>query len=130
MIRCIDGAIDDRVRLHLTPLKAAFFAINFDLQRVFFTGTDLTGNKYTGDAIVGFDQRCAIIEGSVMIAERFGVHTVAEGVETLEQARLLHAIGVTYLQGYLFGKPVEHFAEVTVDSDFLIWSQDKQSKAS
>ncbi|MDE4134136.1 bifunctional diguanylate cyclase/phosphodiesterase [Phaeobacter sp. QD34_3] len=76
------------------------------------------------------DQRCAIIEGSVMIAERFGVHTVAEGVETLEQARLLHAIGVTYLQGYLFGKPVEHFAEVTVDSDFLIWSQDKQSKAS
>ena len=67
------------------------------------------------------DQRCAIIEGSVMIAQRFGVHTVAEGVETIEQARLLHAIGVTYLQGYLFGKPVEHFAEVVVNSDFLIW---------
>ena len=76
------------------------------------------------------DQRCAIIEGSVMIAERFGVHTVAEGVETVEQARLLHAIGVTYLQGYLFGKPKPHFAEVTVHSDFLLWTKDKQSRAS
>lgn len=76
------------------------------------------------------DQRCAIIEGSVMIAERFGVHTVAEGVETIEQARLLHAIGVTYLQGYLFGKPVEHFAEVLVNSDFLIWPEAARSKAS
>jgi len=76
------------------------------------------------------DQRSAIIEGSVMIAERFGVHTVAEGVETIEQARLLHAIGVTYLQGYLFGKPVEHFAEVSVNSDFLIWPETARYKAS
>lgn len=76
------------------------------------------------------DQRSAIIEGSVMIAERFGVSTVAEGVETLQQAYLLHAIGVTYLQGFLFGKPAPYFADVNVSSDFLIWPHKARSKAS
>ncbi|MFD2174974.1 putative bifunctional diguanylate cyclase/phosphodiesterase [Rhodobacter lacus] len=50
-------------------------------------------------------QAVAIIEGSVSIAEKFGIATVAEGVETEAQADLLRAMRVTYLQGYLFGRP-------------------------
>lgn len=50
-------------------------------------------------------QAIAIIEGSVMIARKFGIATVAEGVETVEQAIQLRERGVTFLQGYLFGRP-------------------------
>ena len=31
--------------------------------------------------------------------------TTAEGVETMEQWRLLAALGCTYVQGYLFDRP-------------------------
>lgn len=54
-------------------------------------------------------QARAIIEGSVLIAEKFGISTIAEGVETSEQAVLLQDMRVTYLQGYLFGKPEPFF---------------------
>ncbi|SFR10472.1 diguanylate cyclase (GGDEF) domain-containing protein [Poseidonocella sedimentorum] len=54
-------------------------------------------------------QETAIIQGSVMIADRFNIETIAEGVETLEQARKLQAMGVTSLQGYFFGKPRPSF---------------------
>ncbi len=46
-----------------------------------------------------------IVEASTMIADAFGVVATAEGVETKEQCRLLRAIGVAQLQGYLFGAP-------------------------
>ncbi|ASP32494.1 bifunctional diguanylate cyclase/phosphodiesterase [Labrenzia sp. VG12] len=51
----------------------------------------------------------AIIEGSLVIAKKSGLKTVAEGVETLEQARALAKLGVDHLQGYYFGKPEFHF---------------------
>jgi EAL domain-containing protein (putative c-di-GMP-specific phosphodiesterase class I) len=34
-----------------------------------------------------------------------GAEVVAEGVETMEQARFLKSAGCRYLQGYLIGKP-------------------------
>ena len=41
-----------------------------------------------------------------MIADAHGLCTVAEHVETEEVARVLAALDVDYLQGYLFGRPV------------------------
>lgn len=41
----------------------------------------------------------------VDLAQTFGVSTVAEMVETREDAELLNRLGVDYLQGYLFGVP-------------------------
>jgi EAL domain-containing protein (putative c-di-GMP-specific phosphodiesterase class I) len=35
-----------------------------------------------------------------------GVHVVAEGVETEEQAARLRTLGCTLAQGYLFSRPV------------------------
>lgn len=46
-----------------------------------------------------------IIESAVMIAQRFGLKIVAEGIETLDQATLLSELGVDYFQGYYLGKP-------------------------
>jgi len=39
------------------------------------------------------------------LANGFGLHTVAEGVETAEAAAILHREGIGYLQGYYYGRP-------------------------
>lgn len=46
----------------------------------------------------------AIIEGAALIARRFGLRMIAEGVESIEQAAVLRALGVEYLQGNVLGK--------------------------
>ncbi|WP_417307613.1 putative bifunctional diguanylate cyclase/phosphodiesterase [Devosia sp.] len=46
-----------------------------------------------------------VIEGAVLIARRFELTVIAEGVETSEQVEALRALGVDSLQGYLIGRP-------------------------
>jgi diguanylate cyclase (GGDEF)-like protein/PAS domain S-box-containing protein len=49
-----------------------------------------------------------IIRAVVKLTRDCGLRLVTEGVETELQARLLQQLGVTYGQGYLFGKPAPH----------------------
>ncbi|GGK44070.1 hypothetical protein GCM10008955_42310 [Deinococcus malanensis] len=46
-----------------------------------------------------------LVRAVVALARAFGLKTVAEGVETLVQARALTELGCTFLQGYHFGRP-------------------------
>lgn len=48
----------------------------------------------------------AVVDAVLQMAKRLGMQTVAEGVETKEQARYLRARGCTIGQGYLFSRPV------------------------
>ncbi len=48
----------------------------------------------------------SIVRAMLGIASRFGIRTVAEGVETEAQADFLRAHGCPVLQGYLLGRPV------------------------
>lgn len=48
----------------------------------------------------------AIIRATMFIAKEFGSKTIAEGIETVEQAKALHQMGVDYLQGFLYAKPM------------------------
>jgi EAL domain-containing protein (putative c-di-GMP-specific phosphodiesterase class I) len=48
----------------------------------------------------------AIVRAIVAIGHSLNVAVIAEGVETMDQARLLAAEGVDLLQGYLFSRPV------------------------
>jgi diguanylate cyclase (GGDEF)-like protein len=41
----------------------------------------------------------------ISLARAFGMHTVAEGVETAEQLKILRAVKCDQAQGYLFGRP-------------------------
>lgn len=46
----------------------------------------------------------AIIEGAILIARRFGLRVIAEGVENFEQAAMLQSLGVDLLQGHALGE--------------------------
>jgi EAL domain-containing protein (putative c-di-GMP-specific phosphodiesterase class I) len=48
----------------------------------------------------------ALAGGIVALSESLDIVTVAEGIETAEQANRMRALGCTYGQGYFFGKPV------------------------
>ena len=47
----------------------------------------------------------AVVSTIVGLSRALGVHTIAEGVETENQAILLRAAGCDVFQGYLFGRP-------------------------
>ncbi len=47
----------------------------------------------------------AIISATLTLAENLNIATTAEGVETVDQYRILRLAGVTCLQGYLFKRP-------------------------
>jgi diguanylate cyclase (GGDEF)-like protein len=47
-----------------------------------------------------------IIRAIVAIARGFGLHLVAEGVETVEQLHALRALGCDEVQGFLLGRPM------------------------
>ncbi len=47
----------------------------------------------------------AIISATLTLAQTLDIATTAEGVETVDQCRLLRLAGVTSLQGYLFKRP-------------------------
>lgn len=48
-----------------------------------------------------------LIEATVLVARSLGMTTVAEGIETVEQANVAHAQGCDKGQGYLYSRPLE-----------------------
>lgn len=50
------------------------------------------------------DRATAIVRGVVTLAQDLGLEIVAEGIETVEQAQELAALGCQYAQGYLWSK--------------------------
>jgi EAL domain-containing protein (putative c-di-GMP-specific phosphodiesterase class I) len=48
-----------------------------------------------------------MLDGSVGLAKRLGMVSVAEGVETAEDFALLREIGCDFAQGYFIGRPME-----------------------
>jgi EAL domain-containing protein (putative c-di-GMP-specific phosphodiesterase class I)/predicted transcriptional regulator len=49
-----------------------------------------------------------VIKLLVRLCHRLDVQVIAEGIETPDEARLLSYLGVDYMQGYLFAKPVDY----------------------
>ncbi len=66
----------------------------------------------------------AIIATIIDLAKRLHMTTLAEGVETQEQANYLAALGCEYLQGYLFAKPMP-FDQATEFMQSIIRDQSK-----
>jgi EAL domain-containing protein (putative c-di-GMP-specific phosphodiesterase class I) len=58
-------------------------------------------NQLTPDA-----QSQAVVSTIVSLARAYGLGTVAEGVETRQQLRILHALGCERSQGFLHSPPL------------------------
>ena len=52
------------------------------------------------------DKDLAIVETIINFAHRFNLKTIAEGVETENQVKILQKLGCGYLQGFYFAKPM------------------------
>ena len=48
----------------------------------------------------------AVVQSMIELSQRLGVHTVAEGIDRIEQVTLLQSLGADLGQGYLFSEPV------------------------
>lgn len=59
------------------------------------------------------EQDCAIVTAILNLARSFKLQVVAEGVETIEQARFLHLTGCEHGQGYFYSRPV---CDLTIDA--------------
>ncbi len=53
------------------------------------------------------DKDCEIVRTIIMLGHNLGMQLIAEGVETVNQARALESLGCEYAQGYFFSKPLE-----------------------
>ena len=73
--------------------KAPFDKIKID--QSFVRGAASTTNRNS-----------AIIRAIVTLAETLGMDTTAEGVETHDDLHLIRELGVSQVQGYIFGRPV------------------------
>jgi diguanylate cyclase (GGDEF)-like protein len=68
----------------------------------------------------------AIVRAIVALGRELGITTVAEGVETTEQERILKEIGPDLLQGYYYGRAElpEHIDEILAKGPTLEGSED------
>lgn len=67
----------------------------------------------------GHKRDAAIIRSIVGLADSLGIETLAEGIETEDDAALAELLGCTSLQGFAFGRPVpaDQIAEVLAEGE-------------
>lgn len=109
------AAQDDQVQRRLHELKALGLTLALD---DFGTGySSLSSLHLLPVDVVKIDRSFVsqagdsahhrvLIEATVRVARSLGMKTVAEGVETEEQAGVLRGLGCDKGQGYLFGRPM------------------------
>jgi diguanylate cyclase (GGDEF)-like protein len=64
----------------------------------------------------------AVLRALSDLADRWGAKIVAEGVETPSQLEVVRSLGISAVQGYLVGRPVDRPRADAVDLDELIGS--------
>lgn len=83
--------------------------------------TELKIDRAFVDGASSRSNRLAILSSSLEMGQRLGVMTVAEGVESEEDWRLLHRLGCHVAQGYLIAKPMP-------PKELLSWARKERSR--
>jgi diguanylate cyclase (GGDEF)-like protein len=97
-------ALRDRgIRISIDDFGTCYSSLNY--LRLFPISTIKIDQSFIRD--LSEEHRVSpIIQAIIGIASGFGLHLLAEGVETNCQMNILHALGCDEMQGYLFSKPV------------------------
>lgn len=89
-------------RVYLDDFGAGAAGFRY-LRELTVDGVKIDG-EYVRDALVDKKIR-AFLRSIIMLCNDLEIKTIAEWVETEEQAELLKSLNVTYAQGYLYGRP-------------------------
>ncbi len=76
--------------MYMVEMPVSIVKMDYDLTKAFFK----------------VDKARHVVRTVVQMAHEMGLHVVSEGVETAEELAALEAIGVDYIQGYYFSRPV------------------------
>lgn len=92
----------NRVRLAMDDFGEGYASLEYvrQLRPSFLKLSGLMARNMPQDAF-----NVAVVRLAVDFARSIGSTLVVEGVEWPEQAKVLHELGVTKMQGYFFGKP-------------------------
>ena len=93
------------VRLALDDFGTGYSSLGY-LKKAPFDKIKIDQSFVRGAASTSATNRnAAIIRAIVTLAETLGMDTCAEGVETHDDLQLIRELGVSMVQGYIFGKP-------------------------
>lgn len=91
------------VRISIDDFGTGYSSLNY--LRLFPISTLKIDQAFVRDLVEG-RHISPIIQAIVDIARGFGLHLIAEGIETRYQMETLRRLGCDEMQGYLFNKPV------------------------
>src|SRR3982751_2847342 len=122
------------VRLALDDFGTGYSSLGY-LKKAPFDKIKIDQSFVRGAASISATNRnAAIIRAIVTLAETLGMDTCAEGVETHDDLQLIRELGVSMVQGYIFGKPSESSVarelanNVTVEADGFAGSREPRHR--
>ena len=120
------------VRLALDDFGTGYSSLGY-LKKAPFDKIKIDQSFVRGAASKG-SRNSAIIRAIVSLAESLGMDTVAEGVETHDDLQMIRELGVSQVQGFIFGRPgdvgtaSEYAARATVEADgFAVQRESRQT---
>jgi diguanylate cyclase (GGDEF)-like protein/PAS domain S-box-containing protein len=93
------------VRLALDDFGTGYSSLGY-LKKAPFDKIKIDQSFVRGAATTS-SRNSAIIRAIVSLADSLGMDTTAEGVETHDDLQLIRELGVSQVQGYIFGRPSE-----------------------
>ena len=109
------------VRLALDDFGTGYSSLGY-LKKAPFDKIKIDQSFVRGAASTG-SRNSAIIRAIVSLAESLGMDTTAEGVETHDDLQLIRELGVSQVQGFIFGRPgdaaaaAEYAAKANVEAE-------------
>ncbi len=120
------------VRLSLDDFGTGYSSLGY-LKKAPFDKIKIDQSFVRG-AASATNRNAAIIRAIVTLAETLGMDTCAEGVETHDDLQLIRELGVSMVQGYIFGKPSESSVarelanNVTLEADGFACSREPRHR--
>ena len=101
-LQAIEALKDMGVRVAIDDFGTGYSSLSYLTQ---FRPTTLKIDRAFVSLLPEDQATASVVQAITEMALALNINVIAEGVETWEQAEVLHRMGVPYFQGYLFAKP-------------------------